>query len=159
MVHSKQQEIGEAAAQAEPGFYERFPQPSQWTSKLTDEWMTKAVKNVLNKLKGELTRHLPIADPESTPEFLEQIKLLYEKFESAPEMQKEKLYLLSTSAMPVTMKVKRLQRWNSLLSIRESHRFPKQGFSNVVFLPWLHKATWWAQVHIFPSRLLNARNA
>ena len=104
------------------------------------------MKNVSDKLRGELKRHLPIADPENTPGFLEQIKLHYEKFESGPEMQKEKLYLLSTSAMPVKMKVKWLQRWNSPLT-RESHKFPKPGFSDVVFLAWLHKATWWAQVY------------
>jgi hypothetical protein len=44
------------------------------------------------------------------------------------------------------MKVKWLHRWNQSPSLREASKFPKPGFSDSMFLDWLHKATWWAQV-------------
>lgn len=141
-----QQELGKAAASARRKFYEKYPDPIQWTSKSVDEWVNSAVKKVEDKLLSELRKQIPVADPKHTAAFLEQIKAHYEKVDDNPEMQQEKLWMLATSAMAPNMKVKWLQRWNSAPSIREAHRFPKPNFADVVFLPWLHKATWWAQV-------------
>lgn len=141
-----QQELGEAAAAAERRFYERYPNPSEWTSKSVDEWITKAVKRAGDKFQNELKKLLPIADPVNTTAFLEQIRLHYEKFDESPEMTQEKLWMFATSAMPSKMKIKWLQRWNSPQAIRDSHKFPKKDFTDISFPPWLHKATWWAQV-------------
>lgn len=141
-----QQELGEAASAAKRRFYERYPEPHQWTSKSVDDWINKAVKRTAEGFLSELKKLLPIADPEHTPAFLEEIKLHYEKYDESPEMTQEKLWMFATSAIPPKMKVKWLQRWNSSPSMRESHRFPKPRFPDVIFPPWLHKATWWAQV-------------
>jgi hypothetical protein len=46
------------------------------------------------------------------------------------------------------MKVKWIERWNQSPALREALKFPKPGFSDSIFLEWLHKATWWAQVSI-----------
>lgn len=111
-----------------------------------DDWVNKSVKAAESSLQAELRKLLPIADPIHTPAFLEQVKQHYEKFDEQPEMQQEKLWMFALSAMPTRMKIKWLQRWNSPKSIREGHRFPKEKFGDAVFLPWLHRATWWAQV-------------
>jgi hypothetical protein len=54
----------------------------------------------------ELKKQLSVADPKHTLEFLEQIKLHYEKHEESPDMQQEKLWMFATSAMDSFMKVK-----------------------------------------------------
>jgi len=143
---SIQQELGEAASIAEQKFYQKYPDPDQWTTRSVDDWVRTSVKKVEDKLIAEMRKHLPVADPKHTPAFLEEVKLHYEKFDDQPEMQQEKLWMLATSAMPAKMKVKWLQRWNSSAAIRDSHRFPKPSFNDVTFPPWLHRATWWAQV-------------
>jgi len=43
--------------------------------------------------------------------------------------------MLATFAMDARMKVKLLQRWNSLVAIRKSY-----NFSELTFAPWLHRA-------------------
>jgi hypothetical protein len=121
------------------------PDSSKWTDRNAEEWVRKAVKKVEDKLVGELRKHLPVADPKLTPQFLVEIKAHYEKFDE-PEMLQEKLYMLATSAMPPRMMVKWLQRWNSSAAIRDAHRFPKAGFGDSKFPEWLNRATWWAQV-------------
>ena len=88
---------------------------------------------------------MPVVDPKLTPAFLEEIKSHYEKFDE-PEMLQEKLYMLSTSAMPPKMMVKWLSRWNSSAAIRDAHRFPNTAFADSKFPDWLNRATWWAQV-------------
>ena len=143
-----QQEIGEAASNAELRFYEMYPEKHMWTNKSVDEWVRLAVEKVVATQQGELRKFLPVADPKHTPAFLEQVKVHYEKNES-PEMQQEKLHMFATSAIPTKMKIKWLERWNSPESIRKSHRFPKPSFADTVFPPWLHRATWWAQVFYF----------
>ncbi len=40
--------------------------------------------------------------------------------------------------------------------LKEATKFPKQGFSNGTFDKWLHKATFWSQVNVFPSMTLNS---
>lgn len=119
-----------------------------WTSKSVDNWLYSAVKKVKDKLQAELRKFLPIVDLKQTPPFLEQIKVHYEKADDAPEMQQEKPWMLATLAIAATMKVKWLQQWNFPPSIRDALKFPKPVFSDVVFPPWLHKATWCAQVSL-----------
>ena len=121
------------------------PKERQWTRKSVDEWVSKAVKKVEDSQQSELKKLLPIADPELTSAFLEEIKIHNKKF-STPKMLKEKLYNFAISAMPTPMKIKWLQRWNMSEKMRESHRFPKKNFSDLVFSTWLQRATWWAQV-------------
>jgi hypothetical protein len=103
------------------------------------------VKKVEDKLVAELRKHLHVVDPRLTPGFLKEIEAYYEKFDE-PEMLQEKLYMLTTSAMPPRMMVKWLQRWNSSAAIRDAHRFPKVNFADSKFPEWLNRATWWAQV-------------
>jgi hypothetical protein len=62
-------------------------------------------------------------------------------------MKFEKLWMLGTSAMDPIMKVLWLERWNQPAKLRVQLRFPKPNFSDDTFLIWLHKATWWSQVH------------
>ena len=48
--------------------------------------------------------------------------------------------MLATSAMPLRMMVKWLQRWNSSTAIRDAHRFPKASFADSKFPNWLNRA-------------------
>lgn len=80
-------------------------------------------------------------------QFLEQIKYHYECHDDEPEMQQEKLWMLATSAMSTAMKVKWLVRWNQPEKLRDAVKFPKPKFNDSIFPDWLHKATWWDQVH------------
>jgi len=151
-----QQELGDAAASAQRKFYEKYPNPAHWTSNAVHEWVSKAVDKVRSASHSELKKQLPIADPKHTPLFLEQVKSHYENHDESPEMTQEKLWMLATSAMDTSMKIKWLQRWNSTPSLRESLKFPKPKFNDIEFPKWLHKATWWAQVctYLYVSSLL-----
>jgi len=101
-----QQEIGDAVAAAQRRFYDKYPNKEDWTTKSIHEFINKAVSKVKSSSISELKKHLPIADPKHTPEFLGQIKLHYEEHEESPEMQQEKLWMLATSTMDSLMKVK-----------------------------------------------------
>jgi hypothetical protein len=74
--------------------------------------INSAVDKVRTSTLSELKKQLPIADPKHTKHFLEQVKIHYECNDESPEMQQEKLWMLATSAMSPSMKVKWLQRWN-----------------------------------------------
>jgi hypothetical protein len=141
-----QHELGEAAAQAQRRYYDRFPDPSEWSTGAIDDYVFKAVEKVRTTTKTELKKQLPCADPKHTPTFLEQVKVHYEKYDENPEITQEKLWIFATSAMDPLMKVKWIERWNLSPALRETFKFPKPGFSDSVFPDWLHKATWWAQV-------------
>jgi hypothetical protein len=97
----------------------------------------------------ELKKQLPIAGPKHTPPFLEQVKSHYETHDESPEMTQEKLWMLATSAMDTSLKIKWLERWNNSHALREALKFPKPKFNDIDFFRWLHKATWWAQVSIY----------
>jgi hypothetical protein len=119
--------LGEAAAQAQQRYYDKFPDPSNWTAGTVDDYIFKAVEKVSTTSKTELN---------------------YEKYDEDPEITQEKLWIFATSAMDPSMKVKWIERWNQSPALREALKFPKPGFSDGVFPEWLHKATWWAQVSI-----------
>jgi len=89
-----------------------------------------------------LKKQLSIADPKYTPTFVEQVKFYYETHDDSPEMTQEKLWMLATSAMDISMKIKWLEKWNKSLFLHEALKFPKPKFSDIDFLEWLHKATW-----------------
>jgi hypothetical protein len=110
------------------------------------EFINKAVEKARTSTLSELKKQLPIADPKHTKHFLEQVKAHYGCNDDSPEMHQEKLWMLATSAMSPTMKVKWLQRWNQSATLREALKFPKPGFNDSMFPEWLQKATWWAQV-------------
>ena len=80
--------MGEAAAQAQQRYYDKFPIPSDWTTGTVDNYIFKAVEKVRTTSKTELKKQLPCADPKHTPIFLEQVKLHYEKFDEDPEITK-----------------------------------------------------------------------
>ena len=105
------------------------------------------MKKVDDKLVSQLMKHLPVVGPKLTLAFLEEVKAHYEQFDE-PEMLHEKLYMLTTSAMPSYMMVKWLERWNSSAAILDAHRFSKTSFVNSKFPEWLNRATWWARVSI-----------
>jgi hypothetical protein len=105
------------------------------------EFTNKAVKKVRTSTLSKLKKQLPITDPKYTKHFLEKVKAHYECNDDSPEMQQEKLWMLVTSAMSPTMKVKWLQRWNQSATLREALKFPKPGFNDSMFPKWLHKAT------------------
>jgi hypothetical protein len=96
------------------------------------------------KLFTELKEQLPVAEP--TPPFMEQVKFHYEIHDESPEMTQEKLWMLATSAMDSSMKIKWLERWYKPRALYEALKFPKPKFNDIDFPKWLHKATWWAQV-------------
>ena len=120
-----QQELGEAAANAQIRFHEKFPDPAAWTSKKATDFVFAAVKNVRTQCFSELKKQLHVADPDYDKDFLHQIKIHYEKNEE-PEMTQEKLWMLATSAMESHIKIKWLERWNSTCR--------NLNFSNLVFL-------------------------
>jgi hypothetical protein len=143
-----QHELGEAAAQAQQRYYDKFPNPSNWTTGTVDDYIFKAVEKVKTTSKSELKKQLPCTDPKHTPTFLEQVKLHYEKFDEYPEITQEKLWIFATSAMDPSMKVKWNKKWNQSRTLCVALKFPKPGFRDSIFPEWLHKATWWAQVSI-----------
>jgi len=59
-------------------------------------------------------------------------------------MTQEKLWVLTTSAMDTSMKIKWLERYNKSPSLREALKSPKSKFNDIDFSEWLYKATWWA---------------
>jgi hypothetical protein len=115
--------LGEAAAQAQRWYYDRFPDPLEWSTGVIDDYVFKAVEKVRTTTKTEL----------HTPTFLEQVKVHYEKYDENPEIAKEKLWIFATSAMDPFMKVKWIERWNLSPALRETFNFPKPGFSDSVF--------------------------
>ena len=148
-----QQEIGVVAASAERKFYDRYPNPEDWTSQRVDDIVGKAVTRAKVHFKSELKKILPIADPQNTPAFLAEVKTHYECRDDGVEMKLEKLWMLAVSAMDPSMKVLWLERWNQPTSLRVQLKFPKQGFNDDAFYTWLNKATWWAQVCDSPPAL------
>jgi hypothetical protein len=110
------------------------------------DFINKVADKVRTSILSELKKQLPIVDPKHTKHFLEQVKTHYECNDDSPEMQQEKLWMLATSTISPSMKVKWLHRWNQSASLQEALKFPKPGFNNNMFPDWLHKATWWAQV-------------
>jgi hypothetical protein len=107
-----QHELGEAAAQAQRRYYDKFLEPSAWTEGVVDDYIFKAVEKVRTTSKTELKKQLPCADPKHNPTFLEQVKLHFEKYDEDPEITQEKLWIFATSAMDPSMKVKWIERWN-----------------------------------------------
>jgi len=142
-----QQELGEAVAHATRKFKEKYPEKSnEWTTRKLYDVTRKVVDKVKNDMSFDVKKQLPNANLRQTLQFLEQVRIHYEIREDDPEMSQQKLWYLSTSVMDAAMKVKWLERWNKLASLRKAMRFPKSKFPNHVFLEWLHKATWWVQV-------------
>jgi hypothetical protein len=90
-----QQEIGEVIVATQRKFYEKFPNKEDWSTKSVHDFINKAI---------EMLR--------TSKHFLEQVKTHYECNDDSPKMQQEKLWMLATSAMSPSMKVKWLQRWN-----------------------------------------------
>jgi hypothetical protein len=103
-----QQELGDAVATTKRKFYEKYPNPTDWTSSAVDEWVSKAVHRVRIASHSELKEQLPVAEP--TPPFMEQVKFHYEIHDESPEMTQEKLWMLATSAIDSSMKIKWLER-------------------------------------------------
>jgi hypothetical protein len=77
---------------------------------------------------------------------LEQVKFHYETHDESPEMTQEKLWMLATSTMDPSMKIKWLERWHKSPALLKALMFSKPKFNNIDFLEWLHKATWWVEV-------------
>jgi hypothetical protein len=50
--------------------------------------------------------------------------------------------------MSKEQKVVWLRQWNEFRVLKGAKKFPKQGFSNIQFDKWLHKATFWYQVRL-----------
>jgi hypothetical protein len=78
--------LGEAAAQAQRRYYDKFPDPSDWIAVVVDDYIFKAVEKVRTTSKMELKKQLPCTDPKHTPTFLEQVKLHYEKYDEDLEI-------------------------------------------------------------------------
>jgi hypothetical protein len=83
--------LGDAAATAQRKFYEKYHDPTHWTSSAVDEFVSKAVERMRMTSHSELKKQLLIADPKHTPMFLEQVKSHYETHDENPEMTQEKL--------------------------------------------------------------------
>ena len=112
-----QHEIAEAAAVAQRKFYEEHPGSNKMSLAGIHEYINKRVEKFRKSALSTLKKHLPIADPKQTDEFLEQVKLHYEVHsEATVEMSQEKLWALAVSAMHPSQKVKWLQKWNKSAS-------------------------------------------
>ena len=70
------------------------------------EFINKAEEKVRTSTFSDLKKRLPIANPKHTKHFLEQVRAHYECNDDSLEMQQEKLWMLATSSMSPTMKVK-----------------------------------------------------
>ena len=110
-----QQEIGEVVVVAQRKFYKKYPNPEDWTAKRLDELVNKAVKKTKVHYKSELKKMLLVVDPVNTSSFLDEVKSHYECHDEEPEMKIEKLWMLGTCAMDLSMKVLWLERWNQPL--------------------------------------------
>ena len=150
-----QQEIGDAAVEAERDFKQKFPNPAHWTEATIREFITTSLTKIRQSFLSELKKQMPIADPKQGKEFLRQVKIHYENFGSFPEMTQEKLWMIATSVMDSETKAQWMRRWNQSASLREAVRFLKPGFPDTMFPEWLHKATWWAQVRLSPLFLVS----
>lgn len=101
-----QQELGDAATTTKRKFYEKYPNLADWTSSAVDEWVSKAIHKVRIASHSKLKKQLSVAEP--APPFLEQVKFHYEIHDKSPEMTEGKLWMLATSAMDSSMKIKQL---------------------------------------------------
>jgi len=112
--------LGNATTITQRKFYKKYSNLANWTSTTVNEWVSKVVDKVKVASHLELKKQLPIADPKHTPTFLEQVKLHYETHDDSLEMSQEKLWMLATSAMDTSMKIKWLEKWNKSPSLREA---------------------------------------
>ena len=62
--------MGDAIATAQKKFYEKYPDPTHWTSNAVDELVSKAVEMVKLTSHSEFNKNNFIADPRHTPMFL-----------------------------------------------------------------------------------------
>ena len=99
-----QYELREVAAQAQQRYYDKFPNPSNWTVGALDDYIFKAIEKVKTTSKTELKKQLPCVDPKLTLTFLEHVKLHYEKFDEDPKIAQEKLWIFATSAIDPSKK-------------------------------------------------------
>ena len=98
--------MGDTVATALRKFYEQYHDPTHWTSSAVDEFFFKVVERVTLTSHSELKKQHPIADPRHPPMFCEQVKFHYETHDENPEMTQEELWMLATSAIDTSMKIK-----------------------------------------------------
>ncbi len=81
---------------------------------------------------------------------LQQIQINYDmNFE--PKILTNKLQMLASLTFFNEQKVLWVMEWNESSVLRETIKFPKQGFSNFMFDKWLHMATFWSHVPLFTN--------
>ena len=78
--------MGDVAATAQRKFYEKYLDPTHWTSSAVDEFVSKAVERVRLISYSEVNKKISIADPRHTPMFLEHVKSHYETHDENPEI-------------------------------------------------------------------------
>jgi hypothetical protein len=58
--------------------------------------------------------------------------------------------MLASTLVSNEQNVSWLKLWNQFGVLKETAKFPKQGFSDGTFDKWFHKAIFWSQVNPFP---------
>ena len=143
-----QQEIKAAKEEARDAYFEK---------ELDNNANAPGVKAAMNKgaarchqeLKSKFTKLVGIADPELTPDFLEEIKSHYAQ-NPKPEMHQEKLYHVVTSQVDASEKVRWLKIWNGKQMERDAEGFPDDP-TDASLDWWLHRQTFWYQVKILTN--------
>ena len=82
----------------------------------------------------ELKKQLPITDSRHTPLFLEHVKSHYEIYDENLEMTQEKLWMLATSAMDTSMRIKWLETLTSSPALRKALKFSNRNSMILRFL-------------------------
>ena len=96
------------------------------------------------ELKSKFNKLVGMADPELTPEFIEEVKNHYARHAKL-EMHQEKLYYIVTSQVEANEKVRWLKIWNGKQMERDAGGFPDDPTDSSI-ATWLHRQTFWYQV-------------
>ena len=98
-----------------------------------NEFVFKGIERLRLTSHSELKKQLLIADPKHYPMFLKEMKSHYETHDENSEITQEKLWMLATLAMDTSIKINRLESWNSSPALREALKFSKPKFNDIEF--------------------------
>ena len=93
------------------------------------------------ELKSKFNKLVGMADPELTPELIEEVKNHYARH-AKPEMHQEKLYYIITSQVEANEKVRWLKIWNGKQMERDAEGFSEDPIDSSI-ATWLHRQTFW----------------
>lgn len=139
-----QQELSEAGDRAKAMYYASHSEEERTTIGVATA-IRQEIELQKKKIRSGFIKQLKIADTNLGEEFLNQIRLHWNKTQN-PEMTQEKLYRLCGAMVDGNQKVQWLKCWNGSPYLRATSGIPPAPFSDSTFDTWLHKATFWSQV-------------